>query len=95
MQTFKNNKDVAIKSYPQSLAEWQKPNPEIKFTVARDRIVHPGDRLFMASKMIKEGVNSGHVVEIYYYIQAIKEVKPNPVHITDTDIVATAKRLEL
>jgi len=95
MQTFKNNKDAALKSWPRSLAEWQEPNPEIKFTVARDRIVHPGDRVLAATKMLTLGQNSGQVVSVYYYIEAIKEIKPNLVHITDTDIVATAKRLEL
>jgi len=93
MQTFKNNIDATLKSWPQTPEAWEVAEPEIKFTVPANRIVHPGDRIFCATRMVKHGTNSGSVVDIYYYIQAVKEHTPNKVHITDTDITAIAKRI--
>jgi len=95
MQTFINKSDATLKDWPQTLEAWKQPAPEIKFTVLGNRIVHPGDRILAVRKMRTSGLDSGSVVEIYYYIKDIKEVKKNPVHITDTDIIATAKRIEL
>ncbi|MXN90181.1 hypothetical protein GR160_02995 [Flavobacterium sp. Sd200] len=94
MQTFKNNTDARLREWPQSPQEWQ-ASPVIKFTVPGNRIVHVGDRIHAATKMVKTGLESGGVKDIYYYIQEIKEVKANAVFITDTDITATAKRLEV
>jgi len=94
MQTFKNNIDATLKSWPQSPEAWQAPEPEIKFTVSGNRIVHPGDRILCTTKMITCGTNSGSIIDIYYYIEAIKATAPNKIHITDTDVTAIAKRIE-
>ncbi len=93
MQTFSNHDDATLKSWPASLEEW-KTKPEITFTVAKDRIVHPGDRILATTKMITTGANSGSVKDIYYYIEEIISVEKNKVHITNTDITAKAKREE-
>ena len=93
MQTLSNHVDATLKRWPASLEEWE-TKPEITFTVARDRIIHPGDRILATTKLITTGANSGSVKNIYYYIEEITSIEKNKVHITDTDITAKAKREE-
>lgn len=94
MQTLKNNQDVTLKSWPASLPEWD-TNPVIIFTVPHNMIVHPKDRIYCTTKMIKQGRNSGDIKDIYYYIENILDVRPNKVHMSNTEITATAKRIEI
>lgn len=95
MQTFKNPDDVTINKFPLTPQEWV-TNPTIEFTVAKDRIVHKGDRIFCAIKQVTTGPNTGGVVEIYYYIDEIKDHRPNMVHPSMlTVITAKAHRLEI
>ena len=94
MQTFINNQNAFLKAWPKSLQEWDAPEPEIKFTIPGNRIVHPGDRILAVTTMRTGGLNSDSMINVFYIIKAIKEVKKNAVHITDTDITATAKRFE-
>lgn len=95
MQTFKNTDDVTINKFPPTPQEWAK-NPTIEFTVAKDRIVHEGDRIFCARKQQTIGPNSGDIVEIYYYIDTIVDHRPSMVHPSMlTVITAKAIRREL
>ena len=94
MQTFINNQDATLKKWPQTPMEWE-TNPEIKFTIARDRIIHPGDRIKACTKMLKSGAKSGSIVNIYYIISEITDVVSNKIHLTETDVTAKAKRIEV
>ncbi|RDI07066.1 hypothetical protein [Flavobacterium sp. AG291] len=95
MQTFKNPDDVTLHKYPLTPQEWV-TNPTIQFTVAKDRIVHKGDRIHCCTTMKKTGPDSGSVIDIYYYINEITDFRPSMVHPSMLTVVtAKAKRLEL
>jgi hypothetical protein len=96
MQTLKNPNEARLSEWPQTREAWAAPEPVIKFTVDNNCIVQPGDRILAIRKMRTSGQNSGSIMEVYYYVQAVKEVTPNPIYPTAyTDITATAKRYEV
>lgn len=95
MQVFRNNNEIQVKKWP-TPSQWEtQPENEIVFTLDRKNIIHPNDRIYMATQMITKGPNSGGLVDVYYSIVQVTDVKPNKIHMTNNDITAIAKRIEL
>lgn len=95
MQTFKNDKDIFFNKRPLTPQEWAK-NPTVEFTISKDNIVHPGDRIHCCTTMLTTGPNSGAVKDIFYYLDEILDYRPSLVHPSmQTVITAKVSRKEL